>query len=125
MQLVGYHALDEGEQFQKISLYQRQKPANGPIHISNDIIHNDSFFDATDLPHAGQTTLPPAAASLSMVTDPFPSITPFPLSQKVLAHHNVIQWWSPSRWECSLLCHVTLGVRLGHVNFVVSSTYHI
>jgi hypothetical protein len=41
---------------------------------TNNIIQNDSFFDATDVPQADTDdprTLAPAAASLSMVTDPF------------------------------------------------------
>jgi hypothetical protein len=61
-------------------VYIRPQVLEWTNNMSNDMIHNDSFFDATDVPQA-DTDDPRTRGSL-----PFNGL---PLSQKPFAHHDV------------------------------------
>jgi hypothetical protein len=67
-----------------------------------------------------KTTLAPAAASLSMVTDPLSLGYTSSTESEALRAPQSCSMVEYITLEWSLLCQVTLG----HANFVVSSTYH-
>jgi hypothetical protein len=97
------------------------------INMRNDMIHNDSFFNATDVPQA-DTDDTRTRRSLSFNGDRPISLgyTSSTESEALRAprHYSMVEYMiTLGLWEWScLLCQVTLG----HAKFVVStpSTYH-